>query len=272
MSKEEKKHIGKPTGHKGGPEDAPPLFSRGPFRFSILYFAVAMLGIMVLRIKATIVMPEGSPEVKRRATEETYGATVVPCRNTQTDREAVTAGLIDAHGYSLVHPYDNDRVIAGAGTAALELLNEVTGLDTVIAPVGGGGLLSGTCLSAHGINPAIQVVAAEPEGADDAARSLASGHLVPNERVDTVADGLRTNLCHRTFAIISRHVEHIVTVSDGEILAAMRFLWERMKLVVEPSGAVPLAALLSGKAETGAEVGLIVSGGNVDLSGFFATL
>ncbi len=226
-------------------------------------------------LKAAIVMPEGSPQVKVRATRDTYGAEVVLCANTQQARQETASALIERHGYTLVHPYDNDHVIAGAGTAALELLEEVPDLDTVIAPVGGGGLLSGTSTAARGLRPAIEVLGAEPQRADDASRSLASGRIETNERMDTVADGLRTTLCARTFAILRERVDAIVTVSEEEILAAMRLLWERMKLVVEPSGAVPLAALLSGRLPPSRQrrrIGLVLSGGNVDLEAFFAAL
>lgn len=231
------------------------------------------LAARLLGLKAVIVMPEGSPQVKLQATRDTYGAQVVLCADTQEARQETTRGLIERHGYTLVHPYDDERVIAGAGTAALELLEEAPGLEAVIAPVGGGGLLSGTATAARGINPRIEVLGAEPQRVDDACRSLASGRIEGNERIDTIADGLRTTLSERTFAILRERVTGIVTVAEEEILAAMRFLWERMKLVVEPSGAVPLAALLSGRvAARGRRIGVILSGGNVELEKVFEAL
>jgi threonine dehydratase len=224
-------------------------------------------------VRAVIVMPEGAPAVKVRATRDSYGAEVVFCENNQESRQETTRRLIERHGYALIHPYDNDHIIAGAGTAALELLEEVPDLDTIVAPVGGGGLLSGTSTAARGLNPRMRVLGAEPERADDARRSLASGRIEGNERPDTIADGLRTTLSERTFTIIRQRVDDIVTVAEPDIIEAMRFLWERMKLVVEPSGAVPLAALLAGRIPAEKRrIGLIASGGNVDLDGFFEAL
>jgi threonine dehydratase len=223
-------------------------------------------------VPAVIVMPRGSSPPKLAATRETYGAEVVLCENTVASREQTAGRLAAERGLALVHPYDDDRIIAGAGTAALELLEQTGGLDAVVAPVGGGGLMSGTCIAAHGFSAAVRVFGVEPERADDARRSLEAGRIVTNERADTIADGLRTNLSERTFAILRRHLEAILTVSEAEILEAMRFLWERAKVVVEPSGAVPLAALLSGKLALTGRVGVILSGGNVDLAAFFAQL
>ncbi len=231
------------------------------------------LATKLLGVKSTVVMPKGSPDVKVAATRG-YGAEVVFCENSEGARIAETGRLIEEHGYTLVHPYDNDNVIAGAGTAALELLEDVEGIEVLIAPVGGGGLLSGTSISAKGIDDKIDVFASEPERADDALRSIRAGHIVKNERPpDTIADGLRTSLCERTFEIIGKNVTDIVTVSEAEIVEAMRFLWERMKLVVEPSGAVSVAGLLSGKIDVKNKVvGAVISGGNVDLEGFFSSL
>ncbi|MBN1572727.1 MAG: pyridoxal-phosphate dependent enzyme [Deltaproteobacteria bacterium] len=231
------------------------------------------LATRLLGVKSTVVMPKGSPDVKVAATRG-YGAEIVFSENSEGARIAETERLIEEHGYTLVHPYDNDNVIAGAGTAALELLEEVKGIEVLIAPVGGGGLLSGTSISAKGIDENIEVYAAEPARADDAFRSIVAGHIVKNERPpDTIADGLRTSLCERTFEIIRENVSGIVTVSEMEIVEAMRFLWERMKLVVEPSGAVSAAALLSGKIDVmDRMVGVIISGGNVDLERFFSAL
>lgn len=231
------------------------------------------LAAKLLGIKATVVMPKGSPSVKINATRDTYGANVVLCENTVQDRTATVQKLIDQFGYTLVHPYDNDMVIAGQGTAAFELLSSIPDLDIVIAPVGGGGLLSGTAIASKGIKPSIKVYGAEPERVDDAARGKRSGKIESNQRIDTIADGLRTGLSERTFKVIQKDVDDIVTVTENEIIEAMKFLWERMKIVVEPSGAVPLAVVLSKKLNVqGKKVGIILSGGNVDLTPFFSTI
>ncbi len=230
------------------------------------------LASQILGIKATIVMPKNSPQVKVNATRG-YGAEVVFCENTLASREGTTNNLIHQHGFTLVHPYDNDNVICGQGTAALELLMEVGSLDAIFAPVGGGGLLSGTAIAAKGFNPEMKVYASEPKNADDAFRSVQAGKILTNDHPSTIADGLRTNLCDRTFNIIRQNVDQIVTVTEQEILRAMRFLWERMKLVVEPSGAVSLAGVLSGQMPTKRQkIGVILSGGNIDLDDFFALL
>ncbi len=230
------------------------------------------LASQILGIKATIVMPKNSPQVKVNATRG-YGAEVVFCENTLASREGTTNNLIHQHGFTLVHPYDNDNVICGQGTAALELLMEVGSLDAIFAPVGGGGLLSGTAIAAKGFNPEMKVYASEPKNADDAFRSVQAGKILTNDHPSTIADGLRTNLCDRTFNIIRQIVDQFVTVTEQEILRAMRFLWERMKLVVEPSGAVSLAGVLSGQIPTKRQkIGVILSGGNIDLDDFFALL
>ena len=167
----------------------------------------------------------------------------------------------------MVHPYNDARVIAGQGTAALELLEDVPDLDVIMAPVGGGGLLSGTAIAARALSPRIRVIAAEPAGADDAFRSLAAGHIIPSVQPQTIADGLLTSLGDLTFPIIREYVEQIVTVSEPAIVDAMKFVWERAKLVVEPSGVVPVAALWEGKVDLrGLRIGVILSGGNVDLA------
>ncbi len=253
---------------------APAARGRGVVTHSSGNHAQALaLAARIAGVHAVVVMPLGSSPPKLAATRDTYGAEVVLCDNTVAAREKTTSRLIAERGLTLVHPYDDDRIIAGAGTAALELLEETGGLDAVVAPIGGGGLMSGTCVAAHGFAPAIEVFGVEPERADDARRSLEAGRVVANERADTIADGLRTNLSERTFAVLRRHLERIVTVSEAEIVEAMRFLWERAKLVVEPSGAVPLAALLAGKLELAdRRVGVILSGGNVDLASFFSQL
>lgn len=226
----------------------------------------------LLGVKSTVVMPENSPDVKVAATRG-YGAEVVFVESSETARIAETERLMERHGYTLVHPYDNDSIIAGAGTAALELLEDVDGIDILVAPVGGGGLISGTSTCAKGVDRRIDVFAVEPEMADDAYRSVKGGKIVKNDYPNTIADGLRTSLSERTFEIIRKNVKGIVTVSEREIVGAMRFLWQRMKLVVEPSGAVPLAGLFSGKIDVkGKRVGVIISGGNVDLNNYFSTI
>jgi threonine dehydratase len=216
-------------------------------------------------IPAAIVMPANAPAAKRAAVEA-YGGRIVFCEPTLAAREEALGRVLESTGAILVHPYNDARVIAGQGTAALELLEDVPDLEAIIAPVGGGGLLSGTAVAAQGARPAIRVLGAEPELADDACRSLAEGRRLPPRPPLTVADGLRTALGDITFAIIRRRVERILLASDAEILAAMRLLWERAKVIVEPSGAVPLAALLSKRHDLSAKrVGVILSGGNVDL-------
>jgi len=230
--------------------------------------AVALAASM-LRVKATIVMPRDAPQVKLEATRQ-YGADVVLCGPTLEDRVQVTTDLIVRHDYVLIHPYDNARVIAGNGTAALELLQEVEKLDYMLAPVGGGGLLSGTAIATKTLCPDAVVIGVEPTNADDAYRSFKSGKLMPSVNPTTIADGLRTSLSELTLGIIRKHVDDIVTVSESEIIEAMRFLWERMKLVVEPSGAVSLAGLLKLRGRLrNRRAGVIVSGGNVDLTRFF---
>jgi threonine dehydratase len=221
------------------------------------------LAASIRGIPAHIVMPANAPAVKRAAVEG-YGAHVVECEPTQTAREAAVAALVAELGATEIHPYDDDRIIAGAGTAALELLEQVPGLDVVIAPVGGGGLLSGTCLATRHGTPPPRVFGAEPVGADDAARSLEEGRPLPQDDPQTIADGLRTGLSDRTFAIISSHVERIVTVEENEIVAAMRFVWIATKQLIEPSAAVAVAAARKAGL-TGSHTGIILSGGNVDL-------
>ena len=229
------------------------------------------LAASLLEIKAIIVMPKNSPLVKIDATRG-YGAEIVFCENTPESRVAVCDSLIKKTGYTLVHPYNDPRIIAGAGTAAVELIEEIGCLDYVFAPVGGGGLLSGTSIAARGLCPNASVIGVEPKNADDAFRSFKSGRIFPSVNPDTIADGLRTQLSNLTFSVIQKNVEDIVTVTEEEIVNAMKFLWERMKLVVEPSGAVSLAGLfkLSEKLR-GTKIGVIISGGNIDLSQFFDT-
>jgi threonine dehydratase len=220
-------------------------------------------------IPAYIVMPDNAPAVKRQAVAG-YGGRITFCAPTQAAREAACADLIQSTGATLVHPYDDDAVIAGQGTAALELLEDVPDLDAILAPVGGGGLLSGTLIAAKGVRPDIRVIGCEPAQADDAAASLREGRIVPARPPVTIADGLRTSLGPRTFPIIREMVETIALVEEAEILAALRLTLERMKVVVEPSSTVPLAALLNRPLGLAAKrVGIIISGGNLDVSRLF---
>lgn len=226
---------------------------------------------------AYIVMPRTAPQVKKDAVRS-YGAEVIECEPTLDAREAGVRQVIARTGATLVHPFDDDRVIAGQATAAKELIEdygqETTGpdrgnvqpFDVILAPVGGGGLLSGTALSTHFYAPRTTVIAGEPEGAADAVLSFSSGRVEQAPYVNTIADGLLTSLSERTLAIIQQHVQAILTVSDPEIIAAMRLVWERMKIIIEPSCAVPLAVVLKYPDRfAGQKLGIILTGGNVDL-------
>ena len=216
-------------------------------------------------IPAWIVMPDNAPAIKM-ANDRGYGGQVRPCAPTVAAREAACAAVQAETGANLVHPYNDWQVIAGQGTAALELLQELPGLDAVVAPVGGGGLLSGTAIAARSLRLSLRVFGAEPKGADDAQRSLAAGHIIAQDNPRTIADGLRTSLGDKTFAVISRLVEGIGTASEEAIVAAMRLTWEKLRIVIEPSSAVPLACLMERSLDlAGLKVGVIVSGGNVDL-------
>ena len=216
-------------------------------------------------IPAHVVMPETAPRVKKLAVAG-YGAEIVFCKPTLESRERALAEVVARTGAAVVHPYNDLRVITGQGTAAIELLDQVQDLDLVLAPVGGGGLLSGTAVAVSLVSPKTAVIAAEPERADDAYRSFKSGHIVPSVHPNTIADGLLTSLGDLTFPIIRRHVRDIVLVSEEAIVEAMRCLWERMKILVEPSASVPLGAVLSRRLKVaGLRVGIILSGGNVDL-------
>jgi threonine dehydratase len=223
-------------------------------------------------VEADIVMPANAPAVKRAAVEG-YGGKITLCEPTLAARESTAEQIVGETGALLVHPYNDYGIMAGQGTAALELLKDVRDLDMVLAPVGGGGLLSGTAIVAKGINPKIKVIGCEPENADDAYRSIQAGHIIPVDHPDTIADGLRTSLGDKTFPIISQKVDDIVLVSEKDILAAMKLIFERMKIVIEPSAAVPLGALLGRKlSPDGRKIGIILSGGNIDLTSFFKTL
>ena len=233
--------------------------------------AVAQAG-QWLGIPVAVVMPSNAPGPKRAATEG-YGARVVTCEPTLAAREAAVAALIAEHGYTLIHPFDNWNVIAGQATAALELIEQAGPFDIVMSPVGGGGLLAGTALTVKGLSPSTQVVGAEPKNADDALRSFVSGTIEPSHDPKTVADGLRTSLGARPFQVIRQHVDAIVTATEPEILAAMRFVWERFKIIIEPSCSVPVAPILNRQLDiTGLRVGIIITGGNVDLEPMFAAL
>ena len=216
-------------------------------------------------IPAYIVMPENAAAVKKNAVAG-YDGQITFCAPTLEAREATLQRIYEKTGANVVHPYNDARVIAGQGTAALELLEDVPDLDVILAPVGGGGLLSGTAIAATGINRGMRVIAGEPERADDAYRSIQSGEIVPSVGPQTIADGLLTSLGTLTFPIIQERVEQIVTVSEQGIIDAMRFIWERAKIIIEPSAAVPVAVLWEKKIDlTGLRVGVILSGGNVDM-------
>ncbi len=226
--------------------------------------AALALAAQVRGIPAHVVMPVNAPAVKRAAVQS-YGARIVSCEPTEAARIATLHQVLAETGAIEVHPFDNDVVIAGAGTAALELLADVPDLDAVVAPIGGGGLLSGTCVAVHGrASPRVAVYGAEPSGADDAARSVASGALVPQLAPNTVCDGLLTSLSPRTYAIVSHHVESIVTLPDHETLEALSMIASRAKQVVEPSAAIAVAAVRRTPALHDKRVGVILSGGNYD--------
>jgi threonine dehydratase len=228
-----------------------------------LAFAAKMLGI-----KAYIVMPESSPQVKVNAVRG-YGAEVTICASNQAARESTLQSIVDLTGATFIHPYDNDEVITGQATCVKEIIEAMPDVDIVVTPVGGGGLLSGTCLGAHYFKPGLKVYAGEPEGAADAVLSIQSGKVEKAPFVNTIADGLLTTLSERTLEIIQAHVADILLVSEDEIKAALRLVYERMKIIIEPSCAVPLAAVLkNAHLFKGKKVGIILTGGNVDLSKF----
>ncbi|MBI1915248.1 MAG: pyridoxal-phosphate dependent enzyme [Planctomycetes bacterium] len=247
---------------------APEIAVRGVATHSSGNHAGALALAARLRgIPAHVVMPRNASPVKRRAVEE-YGGRVVECEPTLEARERTAADVLAQTGATLIPPYNHPDVIAGQGTVALELLEQVPGLDAVIAPVGGGGLVSGICVALREAAPSVRMLAAEPAGADDAARSKAAGMLIPQTGPRTIADGLLTSLGDLTWPLIRDCVERIVTVTEDEIVAAMRLAWERAKLLIEPSAAVPLAAVLSGpfrRLDGLRRVGVVLSGGNVNL-------
>jgi threonine dehydratase/serine racemase len=225
------------------------------------------LAARMRNIAAHIVMPKNSSAVKVRAVES-YGAKVYLCEPTQAARESMAAHVVKQTGGTLIPPYNHPDVIAGQGTVALEMLKDEPALDAIIAPIGGGGLMSGVSVAARGIKAEIHLFAAEPKGADDAFRSMQSGQLQGQSKINTIADGLLTAMGDLTWPIVRDHVERVITVSDDQIIATMRLVWERMKLVIEPSAATSVAVALSDEfksIEGLSRVGVVLSGGNVDL-------
>ncbi|MFM9907783.1 MAG: pyridoxal-phosphate dependent enzyme [Chitinophagaceae bacterium] len=224
--------------------------------------AIARAG-KILNTPTFIVMPRTAPLIKKKGVAG-YGGKIIECEPTLLARETTLANVIAETGATEIHPFDNYDVITGQATSAKELIEDTTDLNFILAPVGGGGLLSGTALASKYLSPATIVIAGEPEGADDTFRSMQSGKI-ESSQANTIADGLLTSLCVKTFTIIREHVKEVLIVSDREILEAMRLIWERMKIIIEPSCAVPLAALLKHKEKfAGKRIGIILSGGNVD--------
>ncbi|MGQ8338067.1 pyridoxal-phosphate dependent enzyme [Sunxiuqinia sp. A32] len=227
--------------------------------------AALALAARMRGIPAYIVMPENAPEIKKKAVAG-YDAQITFCKPTLEARESTLAEVAAKTGATEIHPYNNVQVICGQGTAAKELIEDIGAFDIILSPIGGGGLLSGTSITAKYLNPGATVIAAEPEGADDAYRSFHAKKLIPSINPKTIADGLLTSVGEINFRIIQRKTDEIVTVSERGIVRAMRMVWERMKIIIEPSSAVPLAAILENKVDVkGKKVGIILSGGNVDL-------
>jgi threonine dehydratase len=217
------------------------------------------------KIPAHIVMPSNSAKVKVRSVES-FGAQIVFCEPNDAAREQACNEVIAKTGATLIHSFENENVIAGQGTVAIELLEDISDLDIAMCPVGGGGLLSGTAIAAKSMRSQIKLIAVEPANADDAAQSFRAGRVIKTQKKFTIADGLRTNISDKTFARIQRYVDDIVTVSEEAIVSAMRTIWETMKIVIEPSAAVPYAAIVEGKIDlSGKRIGIILTGGNVDL-------
>lgn len=216
-------------------------------------------------IPCNVVMPRTAPKAKKDAVIG-YGGTITECEPSTSSREAVFAEVQAATGGDFVHPYNDPRVIAGQGTCSRELVEQTDGLDFVVAPIGGGGMISGTCLTLSNIAPETQIIAAEPEMADDAHRSFKAGHIIADDAPETVADGLKVPLKDLTWHFVSNHVSDILTASEDEIVEAMKLTWKRMKIVMEASSAVPLATIIKHKDRfAGKRVGIIITGGNVDL-------
>ncbi|MBE0672277.1 MAG: pyridoxal-phosphate dependent enzyme [Anaerolineales bacterium] len=227
--------------------------------------AALALAARMRGIPAYIVMPDNAPQVKKDAVAG-YGGRIMFCEPTLEARESTLEGIRLNTGATVIHPYNDERVIAGQGTAALELLEDIPDLDVIIAPVGGGGLLSGTSIAATETKKGIRVIAGEPEMADDAFHSMQAGEIIPSVNPKTIADGLLTSLGTLTFPIIQKNVEQIVTVSEEGIIVSMKFVWERAKIIIEPSSAVAVGVLWEKKIDlSGLKVGVIISGGNVDL-------
>ena len=219
-------------------------------------------------IPAYIVMPNNSPDVKLNAVKG-YGANVTLCEPTLEARRTTLEGIAQDTGAAVIHPFNNANVIAGQGTAALELIEDVGELDAIIAPIGGGGLMSGTCVTTRSLLPNAKLFGAEPKGADDAYRSLKEGKLLPQEDPKTICDGLLTSMGENTWKILKDHLNAIYTVSDDEVIKGMKLIWERMKIIIEPSCATPVAVVMSSKfkqLENIEKVGIILTGGNVDLA------
>lgn len=216
-------------------------------------------------IPVSVVMPRTAPDAKKAAVRG-YGGRIVECEPSTTSREAVFAEVLAETGAEFVHPYNDPRVIAGQGTCSRELHDQVENLDAVMAPIGGGGMISGTCLTLSNIAPDIEIYAAEPEQADDACRSFKAGHIIADDAPQTVADGLKVPLKDLTWHFVHKHVSDILTAGEQDIIDAMKLTWQRMKIVMEPSSAVPLATILKNKETfAGKRVGVIITGGNVDL-------
>lgn len=216
-------------------------------------------------IPCTVVMPRTAPQAKKDAVRG-YGGKVVECEPSTSSREAVFAEVVAETGAEFVHPYNDPRVIAGQGTCSKELIEQVEGLDAVIAPIGGGGMVSGMCLTLSELAPKVSIYAAEPEQADDAHRSFKAGHIIADDAPETIADGLKVPLKELTWHFVSEQVTDVLTASEQEIVEAMKLIWKRMKIVIEPSSAVPLATILNnGDLFVGKRVGVIITGGNVDL-------
>jgi threonine dehydratase len=216
-------------------------------------------------IPVTVVMPHTAPQAKKDAVRG-YGGVIVECDPSTSSREETFARVVAESGAEFVHPYNDPRVIAGQATCSMELNEQVANLDAVIAPIGGGGMISGTCLALSNIAPDIAIYAAEPVNADDAARSLKAGHIIADDAPDTIADGLKVPLKELTWHFVSNHVTDILTATEDEIVDAMKLIWKRMKIVMEPSSAVPLATILKNRELfEGKRVGVIITGGNVDL-------
>jgi threonine dehydratase len=245
--------------------------ARGVVTHSSGNHAAALARAATLRgIRAYIVMPNNAPQAKQAAVRR-YGGDIVLCEPTLAARESTARQIVERTGAAFIHPYDDLRVMAGQGTTAIELLEDAPDLDSILCPVGGGGHLSGIAVAAKALKPGIRVVGVEPQGADDAARSFKAGRILPVDQPRTIADGLKTSLGEQPFAEIMRLVDDIVTVREESIVQAMRLIWEVMKLIVEPSGAVAYAAITEGREKLpagrggAAHIGIILSGGNLDL-------